>query len=665
MAKSFANSFERVFPTKDLFRGTALAVVLWSSLGSILFCLLLFALALITDLLIGRGEVQVSGQEAVVFQRLTGERIPAATGGAKSAVDWSMRFENHGLLPTVWNARDHFWVQLIASPYRRMPMLRENGSTLLFLILITVMVGLALSVMISRAKALALRTATDVAMRLRNTLHRQTLRLGPSDLEDNSSDEALDLFTGDVDQVRDGLYLWLNRIARLPVLLVLLVGAALLVHPLLAMQCLIPLAACWYLVQREKQRSESVRRLAEDRAHTELRLLAEGLGKTRLVRGFGMEAFEHEQFQIHLERFRTKLASAKQEQRWSRWVIRGLIAVSLIIVLFLVGSKVLLMSDDPNHLRLSAAMLLLVIFACLREPLEGLWNLRFDETSALQAADRIFRYINQIPEVGQAVGAKFLQPLQKSVQFESVSYTLPNKRKLLDRCDLRIPAGEITAIVSVEPLEARTLTYLLPRFIEPQNGRVLIDGEDIAWVTLESLRTEAIYVGGTDPFFTGTVFQNISCGRSDYSLPDVTEAAKETHAHKFITSLPQGYETVLGEHGEQLDAGQSFRLGLARAVLRDPALLIVEEPDTTLDEDTKTLLDDAYNRITRDRTVIFLPSRLSTIRKAKNVVFLYRGKVEATGPHAALVKKSALYRHWEYLQFNEFRSEIRATEPNA
>jgi ABC-type multidrug transport system fused ATPase/permease subunit len=187
---------------------------------------------------------------------------------------------------------------------------------------------------------------------------------------------------------------------------------------------------------------------------------------------------------------------------------------------------------------------------------------------------------------------------------------------------------------------------------------VLIDDEDIAWVTLESLRAEALYVGGNDPFFTGTVRENISGGETQHTLNEVTEAAKVTHAHNFILKLSQGYETVIGEHGEQLDVGQSFRLSLARALLRNPALMIVEEPAQNLDEDTKSLLDDAYQRIVQNRTILYLPARMTTLRRADQIVFIHQGRVETVGTHAQLVASSQLYRHWEYMRFNEFRHEV-------
>ncbi len=216
-------------------------------------------------------------------------------------------------------------------------------------------------------------------------------------------------------------------------------------------------------------------------------------------------------------------------------------------------------------------------------------------------------------------------------------------------------AGTTIALISLDPLEARSAAYLLPRFIEPRQGRILIDGQDTAWGTLESLRAETIFVGGEDPFFTGTVAENISCGNSRYTMQDINEAAKTAHANHFIMRLPQGYETVLGEHGEILAPGESFRLGIARAVLRDPALLIIEEPRESLDEDTKSLLDDSYTRVFKERTVILLPTRLSTLKRVDRIILLDNGQIAASGAYTALLKKSELFRHWEYVHYNAFR----------
>jgi ATP-binding cassette, subfamily B, bacterial len=656
------SAFERAFPRRELFRGRARWALLAWTLGSLSLVLLLVDLALVTAVLVDRGMLDVPPGEVEQVARLVGAD-PSAALVPQSLGSAGHRYTDAGLLPSVWRSRDRFWGPPLAAAYRAVPLLRDTRAALATLILCAVAIGLLRIFLLSRGRRLCTTVAQQVATRLRQMLHRQTLRLGPGDLDESSGPRPVDLFTSDVDRVRHGVYLSTSRVGRYPVKIVLLVLLALAVHWMVALQCLIPLALCWFLLHREQRRSRDAQTLATARADAELRLLAESLRKTRLVRGYGMENFEHERFRTHLTRFHDSVLSTFARRSWSLWMGRLMVLVSAAVVLFLVGVKVLEPAAAPGALSFAGAVLLLTSFACLYAPLEAMSRLPGELDEAAVASDRIHRYLDQIPEVGQAVGARFLQPLSRTLQFENVTYRLPSHRSLLAGFDLRLEAGKAYAFVSFDPLEARAAAYMLPRFVEPQSGRVLFDGEDVAWVTLESLRAEAVYVGGSDPFFTGTVRENVSCGNDGYSLPDVTEAAKQVHANKFILNLPQGYETVVGEHGEQLDAGQSFRLGLARAVLRKPALLIIDEPTEPLDEDTKSLLDDAYNRVVHDRTVIFLPARLSTVRRADAIVFIHRGKVEAVGTHADLVRTSPLYRHWEYLRFNEFRHLVAPGDP--
>lgn len=643
MTATQTKSFDRVFRTRELFRGAARSSLFWSIPASILLVLMLVNLFFIADLLGTRGQVQLSGNQLSEYARLLGNPLETT------------RTQDVGLGVTVWQSRHQFWGGAVRNLYLSVPLLRENGSALAILVFTVVVLGFIRSLILARVARLATRTGLDVVTRMRRAVHRQTLRLGPGDLEDAGEKNVLDLFTTEMERVQQGIMFWVYRLVRHPLELVLLLAVAVSFQWRVALQCLIPLGVCWYLYQRESTRFQVARLLIEARGDAELRLLSEGLRKTRLVRGYGMEDFEHEQFNKHLLRFRDNISSVSRLERWSRWAGNALVMVCVVVVLLLVGIKVFQPADVPNSLSLSSAFLLAVTFFCMLRPLEGLWNLPGIREQASLAAEKIYRYLDQIPQVSQAVGAKFLQPLEKTLQFESVTYRLPDKKHLLDRLDLKLTAGETVAIVSLDPLEPRCLAYLLPRFIEPHGGRVLFDGEDTAWVTLESLRAEAVYVGGMDPFFTGTVRENISCGNEEYSFQAITEAAKTTHAHNFILKLPQGYETMLGEHGEQLDAGAGFRLGLARAMLRNPALMMIEEPAVPLDDDTKAMLEDAYNRIVRDRTVLFLPSRLSTVKRADRIVLLHQGRVEAIGNHSQLLKSAPLYRHWEYIRFNQFR----------
>ncbi len=653
--------FRRVFSPKDLSRGSARWAWLFSVISAGSLCGLLFGVYLLVDLLITRGDVLLpTDADVAAYEKLT-ERSPSGDPAPMAIVAQNPPIGQHrfdqGLRPTAWQARQESWGSLMRELVRSVPALRATNMALLTLLATNILLALVSIISGSQIKSLAFRRSQEVATRLRQSLHRQTLRLGPSDLEDEAGEVAFLMFTGDVERVREGIQTWFERIVRAPLLLAALVSLMLLTHWLLALQCIVPLVACFYLVRNERRRFEQSRRKLEDRAGDDLRLLAEGLRKTRLVRGFGMETFEHERFGVHLQRFLKKIASLKEDERLSRWLCWFVVLITVGLVLFLIATKTLSDPSERAFLPVSAMLMFVAAMRLAYRPLTELWELPQIEQTAGQWADNILRYQSRIPEVGQAVGAKFLQPLTKQIQFESVTYRLPDSRLVLDRVELKIPAKSMIAVLSLDPLEARALTYMLPRFIEPQSGRVLIDGEDLAFVTLESLRAESIFVGGMDPFFTGTVSENISCGDSRFALQHITEAAKLVHAHQFINKLPQGYETVLGEHGELLDPAQTFLLGLARALIRDPALMIIEEPAEKLDDDTKSLLDDTYARLAKDRTLIFLPSRLSTVRKADQVVFLHKGRVEAVGPYSKLINSAPLMRHWEYVRFNEFQRD--------
>ena len=657
MAKYQPDAFQRAFSRRELFQGASLRGVLWSALGSVLLCLLLIDLFLIADLLDTRGRLLVPESQSESLARYTVREGLPTTISREDGPERARLFEDGGILPTVWRTRDAYWNPPLALLYRKVGWARENSRALTLLVLAGVLLGVLRGLAATRARRLSEQAGLDVAMRLRRGLHRQTLRLGPSDVEERRNELVYGLFTTDTDRIRDAVSAWVYCLGAYPLRLALLLWLALSIHWLLTLQCLIPLAFCWYVAHRQTRRTGTARERAQSRADAELRNLADSLRKTRLVRGYGMEAFEHDQFQRHLDRFRDSILAVQREDRLARWLARLAVFLGLALVLFLAGVKAIQPAEVRHSLALSELLLLAATFFGMWLPLQRLARLRGDRADAAHASDRIHRYLDRIPEVGQAVGAKFLQPLSRSVQFDSVSYGLPGQRVLLDRLDLKLPAGGSYAVISLDPLEPRALAYLLPRFIEPQSGRILFDGEDAAWATLESLRAETIYVGGSDPVFTGTVRENITCGDPKYTVQDATEAAKQMHANKFVLRLPQGYETVLGEHGEHLDAGQSFRIGLARAVLRQPALMIVEEPTDPLDDDTKAALDDAYTRLSQGRTVLFIPSRLSTVRRCDRVVLLHRGKVEAFGPHADLVRSSPLYRHWEYVRFNQFRDE--------
>ena len=661
MTSSARSTLEQIFSRADLFRGRTRWAAIWSLWSILVLGLLLIDLYLVMDLLSNRGRFSIPASSLAELESLAGSKLtrePVKEGANPSAHELS--FRNRGLLPVLWSDRNRFWAPVLKSLYQSVPLLRNDKQALVALLLTGGVLSLMWNRASTRARLFHQRVAIDVATRLRKSLHRQVLRLGPSDLVGHEHEQALQLFQTDTDTIRDGIWLWADGFWRDRWLLGLLLVLPLLLAPVLTLQCLIPLAICFWLVDRARGQLISAQRAAQSRSEQDLRLLAESLQKTRLVRGYSMENFEQEQFQRRLDRYQMEVSKGLSARRWVERLVTALICLSIGLVLFLIGSKILF---EPRELTCAAGGLLMLCLGLCWAPATRLWNLPRELMPANEAAFRVQTYLSKIPEVGQAVGARFLQPLAKLLEFDRVSYTLADHRTLLKEFSLRIPAGRQLAMISTDPLESRAAAFLLPRFIEPQSGKVLFDGEDIAWVTLESLRAETSFVGGRDPFLTGTIAQNISGGDSRFGLQEITDAAKLVHAHQFISRLPLGYETVVGEHGESLDPGQAFRLGLARAVIRKPALLIIEEPDAALDEDTKHLLDDAYKRIAPGRTVLFLASRLTTLRRVDEIVFIHKGQVEAVGPRQRLAQTCPLYLHWEYMHFNEFRHELDAGIP--
>jgi ABC-type multidrug transport system fused ATPase/permease subunit len=293
-------------------------------------------------------------------------------------------------------------------------------------------------------------------------------------------------------------------------------------------------------------------------------------------------------------------------------------------------------------------------------------GLRRSLRQAGRAAAGIFDFLERRPEIQQAVAAQFLAPLHERISFENVSLESPSGRPLLTGASAEIPAKSRTAIVGLDEASKLAMVCLIPRLIDPKVGRVRMDGVDLRDITLESLRAQVATVLQTDLVFSDSVLANIGLGDESYGLPRIVEAAKVAHAHHFIQDLPDGYDTVIGPLGHYLRTDEQYRIALARAFLHDPSVVIIEEPLATLDDEVKQLIDDTIDRLAPGRTLIFLPHRLSTIRKCDQVLVLHNGRIEAAGAHRDIHSHNKLYRHIQYVEFNQFATgEIEAGQMNS
>ena len=286
-------------------------------------------------------------------------------------------------------------------------------------------------------------------------------------------------------------------------------------------------------------------------------------------------------------------------------------------------------------------------------PIFDLTNFYNTVQSALAAAERIFELLDAEPEIKDSEDAIEMPPIKGEIVFENVTFGYDPQHPVLRNVSFRIKPKETVALVGPTGAGKSTIIKLLSRFYEPQSGSIKIDGYDIRRVKQKSLRSQMGIVLQESFLFTGTIMENIRYGKLDATDEEVVNAAKIVGAHEFISKLPEGYNTKIGERGAGLSVGQKQLVSFARALLRDPAILILDEATSSIDPYTDLLIRRAMKKLFKDRTSIVIAHRLSTVREADRIFVIDNGRIVEEGSHEELIKKGGLYKHLYEMQFKE------------
>jgi len=498
---------------------------------------------------------------------------------------------------------------------------------------------------------------------LRKLFYRRTLQMELASFSNNGTGDLMSRFTYDMDQVASGMQAILGKLVREPLKMVIcLIGAGCICWRLLLLSLVIAPVAGLLIRWLAKTLKRANRRAMEEMA-----LLYSTLQETfrgiEIVKAFTMERHQRRRFHRNSKKYYKKAMRIARYDSLSRPMteVMGILTICLALLagayLVLEGETHLLgirMSRRP--LSLESLLVFYGLLAGVSDPFRKLSDVFTRLQRAVAASDRIFAMLDRRSRIADPEHPRHLPRHHRELVFEGVDFAYEPGQPVLESVDLRIRFGETVAVVGPNGSGKSTLAKLILRFADPTAGTIRLDGVPLTDVRLRDLRGQIGLVTQETLLFDNTVFDNIRYGSPRASERQVIQAATQAHAHTFIQEeLPNGYQTMVGPGGSRLSGGQRQRIALARAVLRDPAIIILDEATSQIDLQSEQLIQKVLEQFVQDRTAVIITHRLAMLRLADRIVVMQAGRILDLGTHDELLARCNLYHHLHQIHFDDLR----------
>lgn len=403
-----------------------------------------------------------------------------------------------------------------------------------------------------------------------------------------------------------------------------------------------------YVISRFGAEMREVSRRAQEKVADVTSIVQEKISGVKIVKSFAMEKSELEKFRQEAEHSFWLTLKQSQISVTQSPVLAFLNVLALLAVIWYGGVEVVAGRISPENLIAFFAGI-----ALISEPISRLGNLSTVVQNALASSERIFEIIDIRPSVSDATDAYELGPISGRIELKNVSFAYEKGEEVLKKVNFQADPGEIIALVGRSGAGKTSLVNLIPRFYDVTSGEILIDGNSVKKVKLDSLRRQMGIVTQEVVLFSGTIRENIAYAKTEATQEEIERAARLANAQDFIMGLPMGYDTYVGERGVRLSGGERQRIAIARALLRDPKILIFDEATSSLDTESERLVQEALDRLMTGRTVIVIAHRLSTVQHADKILVLNKGQIVEAGKHEELLAGGGIYQKLYQMQFKD------------